>query len=84
MTNRRHGVLYIGVTSDLGGRVSDHKEGRGSKFCKRYGLRMLVWYEHHSRIEDAIQRETSLNRWPRQWKIELIERMNPDWLDLPV
>lgn len=82
MTNRRLGVLYIGVTADLGERVSDHKAGRGSQFCRRYGLRTLVWYEHHARIEDAIQRETSLKRWPRQWKIDLIERVNPDWVEL--
>jgi putative endonuclease len=82
MTNRRHGVLYIGVAADIGARVSDHKTGQGSLFCKRYGLRTLVWYEHHGRIEDAIQRETSLKRWPRRWKIELIERTNPGWEEM--
>ena len=82
MTNKRNGTLYLGVTSRLGQRASDHKEGRGSVFCKRYGLTMLVWMEHHDRIEDAIQRETSLKRWPRKWKLDLIEKTNPDWTDL--
>jgi putative endonuclease len=82
MTNKRNGTLYLGVTSQLGQRTTDHKEGRGSAFCKRYGLTMLVWMENHTRIEDAIQRETSLKRWPRKWKLDLIEKTNPDWQDL--
>ncbi|MEZ5809909.1 MAG: GIY-YIG nuclease family protein [Rhizobiaceae bacterium] len=82
MTNQKRGTLYIGVTSDLEGRVYDHREGRGSVFTSRYGLTRLVWYEQHDHISDAIQREKSLKRWYRQWKIDLIEAMNPRWDDL--
>ena len=82
LASRKYGTLYIGVTKDLGERISAHKEGRGSAFCKRYGVTMLVWYERHELVADAIQRETSLKRWPRKWKLDLIERLNPDWRDL--
>ncbi|MEX0347452.1 MAG: GIY-YIG nuclease family protein [Rhizobiaceae bacterium] len=82
MTNSKHGTLYIGVTADLEGRVFDHREGRGSKFTQRYSLTRLVWYDQHDHISDAIQREKSLKRWYRQWKIDLIEAMNPKWNDL--
>ena len=82
MTNKRNGTLYIGVTAQLGERTWLHKEGLGSQFCKKYGLTMLVWAEHHDRIENAIQRETSLKRWKRAWKIALIETFNPEWRDL--
>jgi putative endonuclease len=82
MTNKRNGTLYIGVTSNLSGRVHEHKEGRGSVFTRRYGLKMLVWYETYPLVVDAIQRETSLKRWPRKWKLDLIEQMNPEWEDL--
>jgi putative endonuclease len=82
MASKRNGTLYLGVTSNLGERVAQHKEGRGSDFVKRYKVTMLVWYEEWALIADAIQRETSLKRWPRKWKLELIERMNPEWRDL--
>jgi putative endonuclease len=82
MANKRNGTIYIGVTSNLSGRVYDHKEGRGSVFTRKYGLKMLVWYETYSSVADAIQRETSLKRWPRKWKLDLIENMNPEWEDL--
>jgi len=82
MTSKRNGTLYLGVTSNLIERVTQHKEGRGSEFVKRYKVTMLVWYEEWALIVNAIQRETSLKRWPRKWKLELIEKMNPDWRDL--
>ena len=82
MTNKRNGTLYAGVTKHLGQRTTDHKEARGSEFCRRYGLTRLVWFEHHPMVSDAIQRETSIKRWKRAWKIALIEGMNPDWDDL--
>ena len=82
MASRRNGTLYIGVTSNLIGRVEQHKDGRGSEFAKKYGVTMLVWYEEWALITDAIQHETSLKRWPRKWKLDLIEKMNPDWCDL--
>ena len=82
MASKRNGTLYLGMTSNLIERVTQHKEGRGSDFVKRYKVTMLVWYEEWAWIVDAIQRETSLKRWPRKWKLALIEKMNPDWRDL--
>ncbi|MGO4410783.1 MULTISPECIES: GIY-YIG nuclease family protein [unclassified Brevundimonas] len=82
MANRMHGVIYIGVTSDLIMRTDQHRRGVVEGFTRRYGLKRLVWYERHGTIVDAIQREKSLKRYPRDWKTNLIERMNPDWSDL--
>jgi putative endonuclease len=82
MANKRNGTIYIGVTSNLRARARQHKKGRGGEFTRKYDLQVLVWYEAHASIVDAIQRETSLKRWPRKWKLELIERMNPGWVDL--
>jgi putative endonuclease len=80
--SQKRGTIYIGVTNDLGRRMPEHKAGTGSRFTARYGVQRLVWYEEHFDIRDAIQREKSLKRWPRQWKIELIEKTNPDWNEL--
>jgi len=82
MTNKPRGTLYIGVTAELVGRVSEHRLLLGRNFTARYNLDKLVWYETHDHIDLAIQRETSLKRWERAWKIELVEKSNPDWLDL--
>jgi putative endonuclease len=82
MTNKRQGVLYIGVTSDLAARVMQHREGEGSAFCRKYGLQRLVYTEPHDRIADAIAREKAMKAWKRAWKIELIETANPEWDDL--
>jgi putative endonuclease len=82
MTNKPRGVLYLGVAADLGQRVYAHKTGAGSDFCRRYGLNRLVWNLRHDRIEEAIDHEKRLKKWRRDWKIKLIEEMNPDWRDL--
>ncbi|HEX4712402.1 GIY-YIG nuclease family protein [Phenylobacterium sp.] len=82
MADRMRGTLYIGVTSDLIRRVWEHREGVLPGFTKRYGLKRLVWHESFEDMSNAIQREKSLKRWPRQWKINLIERENPHWDDL--
>ena len=82
MASRKHGTLYIGVTSDLRERVSQHREGRTEGFTKRYAVKRLVWFELHDSIVTALQRETSLKRYRREWKINLIEQDNPDWDDL--
>ena len=82
MASRKHGTLYIGVTGDLLNRVAQHREGQIEGFTKRYGVKRLVWFELHDSIVTAIQRETSLKRYKREWKINLIERDNPDWDDL--
>ena len=82
MTNAPHGTLYIGVTADLTSRINAHREGRGSEFCRKWGLKRLVYLENYDRIEDAIAREKAMKRWKRQWKQKLIRRDNPDWIDL--
>ena len=82
MTNRPDGTLYIGVTNDLARRVGEHREGVVEGFTKRYGLKRLIYAEYHDDIRDAIQREKSLKRWPRAWKVRLIHTDNPDWNDL--
>ncbi|UCI08213.1 GIY-YIG nuclease family protein [Mesorhizobium sp. B1-1-8] len=78
--SQKGGTIYIGVTNDLARRMPEHKTGQGSSFTRRYGVQRLVWYEEY--FTDAIQRETSLKRWSRQWKVELIERSNPEWFEL--
>jgi putative endonuclease len=82
LASRRNGKLYTGVTNNIIGRVADHKAGVASKFTRQNNVHLLVWYEGHDRIESAIQRETSIKRWQRKWKLELIEKDNPDWEDL--
>jgi putative endonuclease len=82
MASKRHGVLYLGVTSDLVTRVSQHRLGEACEFTAKYKCRFLVWYEVHASMRTAIQRETSLKRYLRQWKIDLIEKENPNWNDL--
>jgi len=82
MTNRKNGTLYLGVTSDLTRGVREHQTGFGSAFTWRYKHYRLVYYEQHGDIVTAIQRETSLKRWPRAWKVRLINAGNPEWHDL--
>ena len=82
LTNKRDGVLYIGVTSDLAARMVQHRNGTGSAFCRRYGLKRLVYAEPHSDIAAAIVREKAMKAWKRVWKIELIETNHPHWDDL--
>jgi putative endonuclease len=82
LASKPHGTLYIGVTNSLLGRAEAHRDGEGSRFTARYGVRRLVYYEAFGDALEAIQREKSLKRYPRQWKINLIERENPHWIDL--
>src|SRR5688572_6368382 len=80
-----YGTLYVGVARNVVFRAFEHREldaGRQSKFCKTYGVDKLVWYEWFDDIRDAIHREKRLKKWPRRWKIDLIERENPTWRDL--
>ncbi|TIV11778.1 MAG: GIY-YIG nuclease family protein [Mesorhizobium sp.] len=74
--SQKGGTIYIGVTNDLARRIPEHKTGQGSRFTSRYNVQRLVWYEEFFDIVDAIQREKSVKRWPRQWKVELIEKTN--------
>ena len=82
MTNGPHGTLYIGVTADLAKRLSDHRVGTGSEFCRKHGLTRLVYTEPYDKIIDAIAREKAMKRWKRAWKLRLICQDNPDWEDL--
>lgn len=80
--SKRNGTLYIGVTSDLVKRIWEHRNSMVDGFSKRYGVHTLVWYEVHGSMESAIEREKRLKDWKRAWKLELIEKSNPEWQDL--
>ena len=82
MASKKNGTLYIGVTGSLISRVLQHKEGNVEGFTKKYGVKTLVWYESFEDVRLAIQREKTMKKWPRAWKINLIERENPSWDDL--
>ena len=82
LASRKHGTLYVGVTSDLLLRISQHRAGTHGGFTQDYGVKRLVWYETHEGIEAAIHREKRLKKYKREWKINLIEEMNPNWDDL--
>ena len=82
LANKRNGTLYIGVTSNLLQRVWQHKNDLVEGFTKRYGVHMLVWYESHETMENAITREKAIKEWKRTWKLRMIEKENPAWRDL--
>ncbi len=82
MANKRNGALYTGVTSDLPQRVWQHREGVVDGFSKRYGCKMLVWFEQHETMESAILREKQIKAGSRKKKLALIESDNPEWRDL--
>ena len=82
LASRRNGTLYIGVTNNLERRVSEHQQGLVEGFTKKYRVHHLVYYETTSDIEAALQREKQLKKWNRKWKLELIEKENPEWKDL--
>lgn len=82
LASRRNGTLYVGVTNDLARRISEHKRDLAEGFTRKHGVHLLVWYEHHSDINEAITREKQLKSWNRAWKIRLIEQHNSGWNDL--
>jgi len=82
LSNKRNGTLYVGFTNDLQRRMVEHKNAVVESFTKRYGLTQLVYVESYKYVNDALRREKQLKGWQRQWKIDLIERQNPQWLDL--
>ena len=82
LASQRNGTLYVGVTSNLAGRVWQHKNDVVEGFTKRYGVHRLVWYERHDSMQSAILREKQLKAGSRARKVALIETNNPDWLDL--
>lgn len=82
LASKRNGTLYVGVTSDLVRRIYAHKNDFVEGFTKKYGVHMLVYFEECGGREGAIQREKQIKEWKRQWKLELIESVNPQWRDL--
>ena len=82
LCSKRNGTLYIGVTSNLCNRVAEHKHGVIAGFTQKYDVKILVWFQNFKNIEEAISREKPMKEWKRAWKIELIEKSNPDWHDL--
>jgi len=82
LTNHRYGTLYVGVTNDLVRRIWEHKNNVVEGFTREHDLHRLVWYEIHSDPCQAISREKLIKKWHRDWKVNLIQSMNPDWSDL--
>lgn len=82
LASKKNDTLYVGVTNSLSRRVFDHREGQGSEFAHRYGALRLVHAEQFDRPDDAIAHEKRIKHLRRSWKIELIERSNPDWNDI--
>lgn len=82
LASKKNGTLYIGVTGDLVKRIYEHKEKKIEGFTKKYGVSKLVYFEQTQDVSSAIEREKHLKKWRRQWKIDLIEKMNPEWEDL--
>jgi putative endonuclease len=81
LASRKYGTLYLGVTNDLVRRVHEHKSKAAPGFTSRYEVDRLVWFERYEDPGSAITREKDLKKWRRDWKINLIEQDNPDWLD---
>jgi putative endonuclease len=82
MTNKPFGTLYVGVTGHVSRRVHMHRIGEGGLFTRKYNLSRLVYFEAFDNPRAAIQREKTMKHWPRKWKLNAIDRMNPKWLDL--
>ena len=82
MASRKNGTIYLGVTSDLPGRVWEHRNDLVEGFMKKYRCHTLVWYHAYDTIEEARQRELQMKEWKRAWKLREIEGLNPDWEDL--
>jgi len=82
MASQRNGTLYTGSTDDIVKRAWEHRSGAVPGFTAKYRVKALVWYEQHETREAAFRRERQIKEWKRQWKLELIERSNPEWLDL--
>jgi putative endonuclease len=82
LASKRNGTIYTGVTSILPSRIYQHRNGLVAGFTREHGVKLLVWYEVHDTMESAVLREKRIKKWNRAWKLELIERENPDWRDL--
>jgi len=82
LASGRNGTLYVGVTNNLARRVTEHKSGAVPGFTRQYGVDQLVYFEEYGSILEARDREHKMKRWRRDWKLELIEKLNPNWRDL--
>ena len=82
MANRRNGTIYIGVTSDLAKRVWEHRNELIPGFTKRFGCKLLVWYQAYDDLQEARRREVQMKEWKRAWKVRLIEEKNLEWEDI--
>ena len=82
LASKPRGTLYVGVTNDLVRRIAEHRDGIVPGFTKTYNVKMLVYFEEHESVLEAIKREKQVKRWARSWKIELIRAKNADWRDL--
>ncbi len=82
LASKKNGTLYVGVTSNLPRRMEEHRLGTGSGFAAKYKVQRLVWFEQYEMIAQAITREKTIKKWPRQWKVNTIEENNPNWQDL--
>ncbi|MFS2040219.1 GIY-YIG nuclease family protein [Agrobacterium tumefaciens] len=79
LASKRNGTLYTGVTKNLSNRLFEHQNELTPRFTSQYGVKTLVWFEEYDLLTSAITREKTIKKWPRQWKLNLIERMNPEW-----
>ena len=84
LASKRNGTLYIGVTSNLSQRISQHRENQVSGFSNKYRTHILVWYQFYETMLAAIEAEKKLKKWDREWKVQLIEKANPYWQDLEI
>ena len=82
ITNKPYGTLYVGISSNLVQRIYQHREGMAPGFSKVHGLNRLVWYQMHQDVNEAIASEKKIKKWRRDWKVNVIQEMNPDWKDL--
>jgi putative endonuclease len=82
LSSEKNGTLYVGLTEDIAKRVVRHRDGKGSKFVKKYNIQRLVYFEKANDYSEACSRERQLKSWERKWKLALIEQMNPEWKDL--
>ena len=82
MASQKNGTIYTGVATDLIKRAGEHREGLVDGFTKKYGCKLLVWFEAHDDLQEARQRELQIKEWKRSWKIRLIEEQNLEWDDL--
>jgi putative endonuclease len=82
LSNKRNGTMYVGVTNNLERRIHEHKNKLADGFTKKYGLDKLVYFEETDNVRDALEREKQLKKWNRRWKMDLIEKDNPEWEDL--